>query len=186
MGYALAKAAGDYGAKVILISGPVSLPEPANIKIIRVETTSGMLRAVLKNIKKADIFIMAAAPGDFTVDKKVKGKIKRAGGSISLKLKPTPDILKIASRTKNLKKNLIKIGFAAETHSLIPGAYKKLKDKKLDIIIANDISRKDIGFESDYNRVFIIKKDKTVIKTEKLKKEKLAGKIILYALDKSI
>lgn len=195
MGYALAKTAGDMGAKVILISGPVSLPVPANTKIIRVETAAEMLKAILKNIKTVDIFIMAAAVSDFTLFKRAPGKIKRGKGPLLLKLKPTPDILKQVAKEKGLKKNLIKAGFAAETSlprtrsvvrgSSIARAYQKLKDKSLDLIIANDISRKDIGFESDYNEVHIIKRNKTFIKTKRLKKEKIAQEIILYVLDKA-
>jgi len=185
MGYALAKAARDMGARVILISGPTSLPGPAYTKIVRVETASEMLKAILKNIKNADIFIMAAAVSDFhpCASHAVHGKIKRSKGPILLKLKPTPDILKIISKKKGLKKNLIKVGFAAETSSLISRAYQKLKDKRLDVIIGNDISRKDIGFESDFNEVYIINKDKTFIKTKRLKKELIAQQIILYLLD---
>ena len=184
MGYALAKAARDMGARVILISGPTSLPALAHTKIVRVETSSEMLKAILKNIKNADIFIMAAAVSDFT-PRAVHGKIKRAKGPILLKLKPTPDILKTISKKKGLKKNLIKVGFAAETSSLISRAYQKLKDKRLDVIIGNDISRKDIGFESDFNEVYIINKDKTLIKIKRLKKELIAQRIILYLLDKT-
>ncbi len=187
MGYALARTAGDLGAKVILVSGPTALPKPLNMKIISVETTSQMLEAILRNIKKADMLIMAAAPSDFTPEKKVKGKIKRSGEPLLLKLKPTPDILKIISGKKHfLKKNFIKIGFAAETCSLISRAYQKLKDKGLDLIVANDISRKDIGFESDYNQVYIITRNRSVIKTGRLKKEEIARKIIFLPLTKKI
>ena len=181
MGYALAKAARDMGARVILISGPTSLPALAHTKIVRVETSSEMLKAILKNIKNADIFIMAAAVSDFRpAPHVVQGKIKRSKGPILIKLKPTPDILKTISKKKGLKKNLIKVGFAAETSSLISRAYQKLKDKRLDVIIGNDISRKDIGFESDFNEVYIINKDKTLIKSKRLKKELIAQRIILY------
>jgi len=185
MGYALAKTARDMGARVILISGPTSLPPgPVDIKTIKVETTSEMLKAILKHIKNTDIFIMAAAVSDFSCGPKVQGyKIKRSKGPLLLKLKPTPDILKTISRKKGLKKGIIKVGFAAETSSLISRAYQKLKDKGLDVIIANDISRKDIGFESDFNQVYIINNNKTFIKTKKLKKEIIAQRIILYLLD---
>lgn len=186
MGYALAKAAGDMDARVILISGPTSLPPgPAHTKIVRVETASEMLKAILKNIKNADIFIMAAAVSDFRPARHaVQGKIKRTKGPILLKLKPTRDILKAISKKEGLKKNLIKVGFAAETGSLMSRAYQKLKNKGLDVIIGNDISRKDIGFENDFNQVYIINKDKTFIKTKRLKKELIAQRIILYLLDK--
>lgn len=185
MGYSLATVARDNGAKVILITGPTFLPPPQGIKIIRIETASQMLKAIIKKIKKADILIMAAAVSDFTPIKKIKGKLKRTTSSLTLKLKPTPDILKIISRKRALlKKGLIKVGFAAETSSLISRANKKLRDKNLDAIIANDISRRDIGFESGYNEVYIIKKDKTVLRTKKLKKEELAKKIYDIILDK--
>lgn len=179
MGYALAEAAARGGAKVILITGPTYLSAPADVHTIRVETTREMLKEILANIKKADILIMAGAPSDFTTQK-VKGKIRRTGRPISIKLTPTPDILKEIPE----KEGLIKIGFAAEIGNLIPRAYRKLKEKRLDIIIANDISRKDIGFESDYNKVYIIKKDRTVIETPRLRKDILAAKIFLYILDK--
>ena len=180
MGYSLASVARDNGARVILISGPTMLPWPRGLKIIRIETASQMLKAIIKNIKKADILIMAAAISDFTPIKKIKGKIKRTTSSLTLKLKPTPDILKLISRKRFLlKKGLIRVGFAAETSSLISKANKKLRDKNLDAIIANDISRRDIGFESDYNQVYIIKKDKTVTLVKRLKKEEIARQIFL-------
>ena len=185
MGYALASVARDNGARVILITGPTLLPRPQGIKIIRIETASQMLKAIIKNIRLADILIMAAAVSDFTPVKKIKGKIKRTISSLTLKLKPFPDILKIISRkTTTLKKELIKIGFAAETSSLISRAGKKLREKNLDVIIANDISRRDIGFESDYNQVSILKKDGAIVRTGKLEKRKLAKKIYEVILDK--
>ena len=185
MGYSLARLARDNGAKVILISGPSSLKPPQGLKFIKIETSYQMVKAILKNIRKADILIMAAAISDFTPIKKIKGKIRRTPSSLTLKLKPTPDILKLISRKRALlKKGLIKVGFAAETSSLISRANKKLRDKNLDAIIANDISRRDIGFENDYNQVYIIKKDGGMVRTGRLKKERIAQKIYEVILDK--
>lgn len=184
MGWCLANACRDMGADVTLVSGPTNLAKPHDIKLIKVETCLEMLKAIESNIRGADILIMAAAPGDFTPHKKIKEKIKRGHGPISIMLKPTPDILKAISNKKGLKKNLIRVGFAAEAGFPVSRAYKKLKEKKLDFIIANDISKKDTGFESGYNKVYIIKKDGTFIKTGRLRKKILAKKILLSILDK--
>lgn len=180
MGYALAKVAKENKARVILISGPVSLPAPKGVRLISVETAGQMLKAIINSIKKADLLMMAAAVSDFTPRRLIKTKIKRSHSLLLLKLKPTPDILKAINRKRvKHKKGLIKVGFAAETSSLLLRAYQKLKEKELDVMVANDISRRDIGFDSDYNQVCILRRDKPIIKTKILPKEEIARQIFV-------
>jgi len=153
MGYALAEAARDRGAKVILVSANVSLDEPASMEIIKVKTTSEMKEAVTGAVKKADALLMAAAVADYQPEIIARSKIKKeAAQNLTLKLVKTPDIL------SELKGNFIKVGFAAESENLVENAKKKLASKKLDLIVANDITRADSGFDVDTNRVVIIDK----------------------------
>jgi len=134
MGYALARAAIKAGHKVTLITGPTALRPPKGAKVVNVETGAQMFEAVKKHFAKCDFLIMAAAVADYTPAKKSKIKIKKDAGPVTLKLKPTPDIAKWAGRNK---KNQVVIGFALEDKSIRKNAEKKLKDKNLDMIIAN-------------------------------------------------
>ncbi len=135
MGYALAGAAIKTGHKVTLITAPTALQPPADAKIIDVQTAKEMFGAVRRHFKKCDCLIMAAAVSDYAPVKKSKIKIKKANKNLVIKLRPTVDILKWAG--KNKKKNQVVIGFALEDKNLKATAEKKLKDKNLDIIIAN-------------------------------------------------
>ncbi len=161
-GYALASAAVSRGARVTLVTAPTALPDPPGATIVKINTAREMLKGVTDAVKdNGDALIMAAAVADWESDNQSKNKIKKTAGenTMSISLKQTPDILKAMSDEK-----IIKIGFAAETENLIENATEKLKEKKLDMIVANDVSSKDSGFNVDNNRVVIL--DKKGSKTE--------------------
>ncbi len=153
MGYALARAALSEGHKVTLISGPTRLRPPDDAKVLDIETTNEMFEAVKKHFNKCDYLIMAAAVSDYTPAKKQEHKIKKNKKVMSLKLKPTVDILKWAaghkkSKTKKAKtrqKNIKVVGFALEDRNIRKNAEKKMKKKNLDMIVAN--TPKAIGRE---------------------------------------
>ncbi len=152
MGYALAKVAKRRGAGVTLISGPVSLNPPHDMKVISVETASEMQKAVMENIVDSSIFVMCAAVADFTPGKVQKMKIERTE-SLSLNLKMNPDIL---LATSTLEKRPFTVGFSAETGDRIDRARKKLSSKKTDMIVFNDVSKRDAGFDVDTNEVTVL------------------------------
>lgn len=153
MGYAVAEAARDRGATVTLISGPASLADPVAIEVIRVQRAAEMRDAVISKCEDADALIMAAAVADYQPAETVGEKIKRQNTeALTLPLVRTPDILgELGSRT-----GLVKVGFAAESHDLLRHARQKIADKKLDLIVANDITASDAGFSVDTNRVVIL------------------------------
>lgn len=154
MGYALARAAAMRGARVVLVSGPSALPAPFGIdKFLQVETTSEMKDAVMKNLPGVDILIMAAAPADFMPEKFSKNKIEKTA-SYNLKLKVNYDILSGAAKAG---KKPVLIGFAAETGPETARARRKLKEKKLDMIIMNDVTAHGSGFDHDTNRAVLIR-----------------------------
>jgi phosphopantothenoylcysteine decarboxylase / phosphopantothenate---cysteine ligase len=152
MGYALAGAARDRGAQVTLISASATLSPPEGVELIKVRTVADLREAVLKAVKKADVLIMAAAVSDFRVARQSGQKIKKQGGKLSLELVENEDFL------LELPDNFIKVGFAAESENMVANAKKKLKEKRLDLIVANDITQSDAGFDVDTNRVTIIDK----------------------------
>jgi len=134
MGYALTRAAIAAGYKVTLITGPTALRPPKGAKVVNVETGAEMFDAVKRHFARCDCLIMAAAVVDYMPIKKSETKIKKGPGPFTLKLKPTPDILKWAGRNK--KKQIV-VGFALEDKSIRKNAERKLKEKNLDMIIAN-------------------------------------------------
>jgi phosphopantothenoylcysteine decarboxylase/phosphopantothenate--cysteine ligase len=172
MGYALAKAARDRGAKVTLVTAPASLPEPVDVDVVRVSTAMEMHRAVEKATQRADVLIMAAAVADYRPTKATKGKIKKEEIGLTLKLECTPDIL------GSVKGNFIKIGFAAESSDLVENAKRKLKQKGLHFIVANDISANDSGFGTDTNRVTLIDRQGKVNSLPLMPKREVANKIL--------
>ncbi len=174
MGYSLAQEAAQMGAEVTLISGPVSLPPPANVKLIKVESAEEMLDVCKKHFPKQDVLIMSAAVSDYRPQVKKKGKIKKKEGMESLSLERTSDILKELSK---IKKTQIVVGFAAEIGSLISSAKKKLKEKKLDLIVANPIE-KEVGFESEFNQGYLIFSDGRIEEVKRLPKRIFARKIL--------
>jgi phosphopantothenoylcysteine decarboxylase/phosphopantothenate--cysteine ligase len=173
MGYALAEAARDRGAKVTLIVANVSLEEPANVAVIKAPTALEMKKAVGGVVKKADVLIMAAAVADYQPEAIAKTKIKKnSRQNLTLKLVKTPDIL------IEVKGNFIRVGFAAESENLVANAKKKLTEKKLDLIIANDITKADSGFDADNNRVVIIDKKGKTEELPLMSKREVAERIL--------
>ena len=178
MGYALAEAALRRGAKVILVSGPTALQPPNAAETLFVETAQQMRTAVLDRWEQADIIIMAAAVADYHVKNVSQQKIKR-NGAIELELEPNADILadlgslrQAAGKTKPML-----IGFAAETGNLLENARAKLAKKGVDAIVLNDVSRAEIGFNSDRNEVTIVTASDTIAVPEASKLD-VATKIL--------
>ena len=152
MGYALAEAAARRGAKVILVSGPVSLPAPAGVDVVNVETAAEMHQAVMSRRSEATVIVKAAAVADYRPKRVAAQKMKRHA-EFALELVPTSDI---ASDLGDRKQGQLVIGFAAETENVLENARQKLLSKGMDAIVANDVSRPDVGFDSDRNAVTII------------------------------
>ncbi len=175
MGYALARMALRRGAEVTLISGPSSLTPPRGIRFISVESAEEMRKAVTVNLKDATIVIMAAAVADYRPKRAVPEKMKKGAGSISLDLEKTEDIISEIGRKKG--KRFI-IGFAAETDNLWANAKKKLKEKNLDLIIANNVKEPGAGFAVDTNIVTIIDNKGTLEALPKMSKDEVAWKVL--------
>ncbi len=167
-GYEIAKSLSKRGFDTTLISGPTNLKIEENIRVIQVETAQEMFKATLDNLP-ADIAIFSAAVSDFKLNQKSKTKIKKSQNLI-INLENNIDILNYVSNHNSMRPKLV-IGFAAETNDLHNNALVKLRDKNCDWIIANDVSKKDRGFSSDYNEVTIYYKNNT------FKKEKLSLKM---------
>lgn len=182
MGYALAEAALRRGATVVLVSGPTALQPPSSAETIFVETAQQMRTAVLDRWERAGIIIMAAAVADYHVRNALAEKIKR-NGALELELEPNPDILADLGNLRQAsgKRSPMLIGFAAETGNLLENARKKLASKRVDAIVLNDVSRADIGFNSDRNEVTIVTADETIPVPEASKLE-VAQKIFEAAL----
>ena len=152
-GYALAQAAIDLGADVDLISAPTALAAPVGSQLVEVISAAEMSSAVTSLAADADVLLMAAAVSDFRPEHESSQKLKRAAGAPEIKLIPNPDIL---LQLDGKSKPGVVVGFAAESSDLLFNAQEKLKAKQLDLIVANDISAKDAGFEVDTNRVVLI------------------------------
>ena len=151
-GYEIAKSLHKRGFDTTLISGPTNLDIDQEIKLIKVETADEMFKATQKNLP-TDIAVFSAAVSDFKIDVKSKDKIKKKE-RLNIKLERNVDILNYISNHNSMRPKLV-IGFAAETENLDSNAMKKLKNKNCDWIVANDVSKKNIGFDSDYNEVTI-------------------------------
>ena len=172
MGYALAEAARDRGAAVTLITAPTALNAIAGVETIPVQSAKEMRDTVAEATVKTDVLIMAAAVADFMPKTTSEQKIKKDTGSLTLELVKTPDII------SEVKGKFLKIGFAAETQDLIANAKKKLTNKGLDMIVANDVSVKGTGFGADTNKVVIIKKDGKQEDLPLMSKREVADKIL--------
>lgn len=152
MGYAIAEAARDAGARVTIISGPVRLPAPDKVAMTHVESASDMLAASLEQQQNCDIFIAAAAVADYRPLQIAQQKIKKSGEQIQMALVKNPDIVATIAQ---LEDKPFVVGFAAETQDVASYARSKLEKKNLNMIIANDVSNTDIGFNSDNNSVTV-------------------------------
>lgn len=180
-GYALAQAGLDFGSNVVLISTPTSLVPPEGCKLILVESAEQMHNAVITEIKSADALIMSAAVADFKPATIEKEKIKKEKGLESIKLTRTVDIISEVSRIKKQKKLDLKIiGFAAESENLKSNANKKMREKGMDLIVANDISDPKAGFYVDTNKVLLIFSDGSTEQLPLLQKSEVAEKIIQH------
>lgn len=157
MGYAIAEAARDRGAEVVLVSGPVALPAPRGVERVSIESSAQLCEAVLSRGEWADVIIQAAAPADFRPSSVAAGKIKKTGEGMTLELENTTDIAAELGRRKRAGQVLV--AFAAETDDVIPNARGKLSRKNADLVVANDVSRSDAGFGVDTNAVTLVTRD---------------------------
>ncbi len=175
MGYAIAAAARDRGAQVVLISGPSNLPLPYGVKTIRVLSADDMYRAVMEHIEGTQIVIMAAAVSDFKPAVFTDRKIKKKEAPTILQLEPTRDILLELGKTVGKR---FLVGFAAETDHMHQNALKKLQEKNLDLIVANDLVRAGAGFGTDTNVVTIIDRNGKETELPVMPKSEIAAHIL--------
>jgi phosphopantothenoylcysteine decarboxylase / phosphopantothenate---cysteine ligase len=175
MGYAIAEAAARRGARVVLISGPVFLEAPAGVERIAVRTTEEMHRAVLANLERATVIVMAAAVADYRPTSPFASKLKRGAERLNIEFEPTADILADVSRRKGER---LVIGFAAETDELTEHARRKLKEKGADLIVANDVTAPGAGFDHETNVVTIFRADGAERSLPKLTKIQVAHRIL--------
>ena len=158
MGFAIAEAANQRGARVTVIAGVTTATPPPDVEIIRVKSAAEMYAAVMNELSNASVFIGTAAIADYRPIKRSLVKIKKIESSLSLELERTPDILHEVAKTK--QPGLLVIGFAAETDNVIANARAKLTTKKLDAIVANDVTQTGVGFDTATNEVTIISRDR--------------------------
>jgi phosphopantothenoylcysteine decarboxylase/phosphopantothenate--cysteine ligase len=175
MGYAIASAAAERGARVILISGPVHVPAPRGAEVIPVKTAREMRTVVMEHMTDASIIVKAAAVADYHRSDPPKQKIKKTAARWSLELDPTPDILAELGRKKD---DRLLVGFAAETGNLIEEARRKLESKNCDMVVANLVSQEGVGFESDENEVVLVLRTGETIPLPRAAKTKLAQRIL--------
>jgi phosphopantothenoylcysteine decarboxylase/phosphopantothenate--cysteine ligase len=175
MGYAIAKAAAEMGANVVLVSGPVSLPTPPGVRRIDIETAAAMRDAVLSEYDDTDIVIKAAAVADYRPKQPAGQKIKKTEDSLVLELEKNPDIL---SELGQHKQKQFLVGFAAETQDLLLHAQEKLSRKNLDMIVANDVTLPGAGFNTDTNIVKLIFRDGQIEDLPLMSKDE-AARVIL-------
>lgn len=181
MGYSIAKEAKDRGAEVVLVSGPTNLNPPKDVKIINIKTNEEMKNEIFKYFDWADIVIKSAAVADYKPKEYSTEKIKKGEGDLNLSLTRDNDILKSLGE---IKTHQVLVGFAAESNDVLKNADKKLKNKNLDFIVANDITASDTGFGSDDNKVVILSKDNEKLELEKMSKIEVASNIFDMILKK--
>ena len=181
-GYEIALALKRMGVKTTLIAGPSDLPKEKGLKVIKVQTSDEMFNAVKKNLP-VDVAVCTAAVSDFKPSKFQKNKIKKGKERVSIDVDGTIDILNYIGKN-NLYRPRIVIGFSAETEKLLQNSKIKLKNKNADWIIANDVSKKDIGFNKDYNAVTIIRSDGKITQIKKNKKSFIASIISSEIINK--
>ena len=180
MGYAIAEAARDLGANVTLISGPSALPPLAGVNFFKVESARDMRRLVLENFPESQIVIKAAAVADYRVKNVADHKIKKNDEELTLVLEKNPDILKELGQKK--QKGQVLVGFAAETQNLIQYAQSKLEKKNLDMIVANDVSKPQAGFNVDTNLIKLLKRDGSIEELPLMRKKDLAYIILNHVM----
>ncbi len=177
MGFAVAEAAANRGAEVTVVAGAVSVKPPENVKVINVVSAEEMHKAVMANLSEATVYIGVAAVADYRPKTPATAKIKKSDADLELILEKTTDIL--AHVSKNRHENLLVVGFAAETNNVESYARDKMERKNLDLIVANDVSKQDIGFGTDDNKAFILQKNSnSAIDLPQMSKRDLAEKIL--------
>jgi len=182
MGYELAREALKRGARVILVSGPTAEIPPAGAELIRTETAAEMEREILTRFQRSDIVVMAAAVADFAFAARADRKIKKEALPDELKLVPTRDILQILGERK---KGQVLVGFAAETDDVKANAVKKIKSKRLDLIVANDVSKPGLGFDADDNQALLIDARGRVTEAPRMSKREMS-RVIWNAIEASL
>lgn len=175
MGYAIAEAAMQRGASVKLISGPVHLKEPSGVETVHVKTALEMYEAVMKNYKDYDVIIMMAAVADYRCAETADNKIKKSNDEMVIKLIKNPDIAKELGKIKG---NRILVGACAETENLVDNALSKIKSKKFDLIMANDVTMEGAGFGVDTNIVKLIDKNGNIKDYPIMSKKEVASKLL--------
>ena len=180
MGYAIARAAASRGAKVTLLSGPVSLPAPDGVALVPFITTQDLLNCALEYAPSADILIQSAAPADYRAEQIAEQKIKKSHGEdFVLRLIENPDVA--ATLGKHKRGNQVFVGFAAETNDVLAHAQGKLVKKNLDMIVANDVTKPGAGFDVDTNIVTLITREE-MVSLPMMKKDEVADHILSKAL----
>lgn len=174
MGYAIAEAARDRGAQVVLISGPTSLPRPAGVRFIAVESVQEMFEAVLGELPASDIVVKAAAVSDYRPQTVHEHKLKKGDGPLVLQLEKAPDILQTIGERKTRQ---FVVGFAAETQDVMQHAQAKLERKNLDMIVANNVLTEGAGMGSDTNIVTLLTRSGEQLALKKLSKRAVADKL---------
>jgi phosphopantothenoylcysteine decarboxylase/phosphopantothenate--cysteine ligase len=176
MGYALARVARRRGAEVVLVSGPTSLPAPyGNIKMVSVKSAEEMRKAVFAHLKDCSVVIKAAAVSDYRPEEVSQTKLKKTALSVSLELERTRDILGEIGKRKGKR---ILVGFAAETGDLVSNAKKKLKEKNLDLIVVNDVTKPGAGFASETNQINLLYPSGEVKEVPLMSKEEVSQVIL--------
>ena len=175
MGYAVAEAGKRRAARVILVSGPTALAPPSGVELERVRSAEEMEEAVLGRLKEASVVIMAAAVADYRPAKTGARKMKKTSAPRPLNLEPTPDILRSISRRRTSQ---LVVGFAAETDHLLENARSKLKAKGLDMVVANDVTRADSGFDVDTNRVTLVFQNGKPRELKPMSKREVADRVL--------
>jgi phosphopantothenoylcysteine decarboxylase / phosphopantothenate---cysteine ligase len=179
MGYALAQAALQRGAKVILVAGPVALPDPPRMTVVHVRTAREMRQAVLDHLAESTIIVKSAAVADYHLSEVPKKKLKKTDTRLSLELDPTPDILAELGQKKG---DRLLIGFAAETENLVEEARRKLQSKNCDMVVANLVGNPATGFESDENEVVVVLSTGGTVPLGRAPKRDIADQILNQAL----
>lgn len=175
MGYAIAEAAARRGARTILVTGPTSIAMPDHVEAVRVRSAAEMYDAVMDRLESATIVVMAAAVADYAPASRHATKMKKQGDTLTIELQPTRDILAEIGRRTGSR---FVIGFAAETDNVIENATSKLQRKNLDLIVANDVSGTETGFDSEYNAATLLSRDGGVVELPRMTKREMAERIL--------
>ena len=176
MGFALAEAAIDRGADVTIVAGVTTAPPPTKAKVLRIETALEMANAVKQELDGKSVFIASAAVVDYRPTHPANQKIKKKEQTLTLSLEKTPDILTNVS--KHRQDGMLVIGFAAETENVLDNARDKLRSKNLDVIVANDVSRSDSGFDTQTNAITILTRHQEALELPLMSKREAADRIL--------